>query len=189
MPRSANETRRRILGAAYLQFSRRGFGRVGVDEIAAAAKVTKRTLYYHFKSKDELLAAVLESQHHIALQAYRSWGDRLDGNAERMVDVFFAELAKWLASPRWSGSGFTRLAMELADLPGHPARVVARHHKAMVEAYLAERFGNAGMRSPRERAREIALLAEGAMALTLVHGDRAYARAAARAAKRLLQKN
>jgi hypothetical protein len=42
--------------------------------------------------------------------------------------------------------------------------------------------------SPRERAREIALLAEGATALILIHGDRSYADTAARAAKRLIQK-
>ena len=38
----------------------KGVSRVGVDEIAAFAGVTKRTLYYHFKSKDELLASVLD---------------------------------------------------------------------------------------------------------------------------------
>jgi hypothetical protein len=39
--------------------------------------------------------------------------------------------------------------------------------------------------SPRKRAREIILLTEGAMMLMLIHGDRSYAEAAARAAKRL----
>ena len=58
MPRHAERTRRRILDAAYELFYRKGFARVGVDEMAAFAGLTKRTLYYHFKSKDELLAAV-----------------------------------------------------------------------------------------------------------------------------------
>jgi hypothetical protein len=36
-------------------------------------------------------------------------------------------LSGWASStPRWSGSGFTRLVVELADLPGHPARAIAR---------------------------------------------------------------
>jgi AcrR family transcriptional regulator len=63
MSRSAAKTKRRILDAAYELFYRKGFNRVGVDEIAAASRVTKRSLYYHFKSKDELLASVLELQH------------------------------------------------------------------------------------------------------------------------------
>jgi AcrR family transcriptional regulator len=71
MPRSAAVTRKRILDAAYGEFRRKGYARVGVDEIAAAAKVTKRTLYYHFDSKDALLAAVLERQHELAVLA---WG-------------------------------------------------------------------------------------------------------------------
>ena len=56
MPGNADETRRRILESGYAFFYRQGFNRVGVDEIARAAGVTKRTLYYHFRSKDELLA-------------------------------------------------------------------------------------------------------------------------------------
>jgi AcrR family transcriptional regulator len=57
--RSADETRRLILENAYQLFYRHGFARVAVDAIAARAGVTKRTLYYHFRSKDDLLAAVL----------------------------------------------------------------------------------------------------------------------------------
>jgi hypothetical protein len=84
------------------------------------------------------------------------------------------------------GLGFTRLVIELADLPGHPARLIARRHKAMLEAQFADRLAKAGVGRAPELAREIWLLSEGAISLMLVHGDRAYAAAAARAAKRLL---
>ena len=41
---------------------------MSVDAMAEAAGVTKRTLYYHFESKDALVAAVLDHQHiHIEL--------------------------------------------------------------------------------------------------------------------------
>ena len=62
MPRDARQTRRRILDAAYREFRRKGFVRVNVDEIAAASRITKRTLYAHFRSKDVLLAAALQAQ-------------------------------------------------------------------------------------------------------------------------------
>jgi len=52
MPRPPERSRRRILDAAYELFYRKGYSRVGVDEIAAFAGLTKRTLYYHFESKD-----------------------------------------------------------------------------------------------------------------------------------------
>ena len=92
----------------------------------------------------------------------------------------------WSAKPQWAGSGFTRLAMELADLPGHPARSIARQHKAALEKYLAGLLAEANVRSPGDRARELLLLTEGAMVMILIHGDRSYAEAAARAAKRLV---
>jgi AcrR family transcriptional regulator len=151
--------------------------------------VTKRTLYYHFRSKDELLAAVLETQHRLALAAFRTFGDSLGGSPEAIVDTLFRDLAAWSDKPRWAGSGFTRLVVELADLPGHPARVIARRHKAMLEAHLAELLARANVRSPREIAREIWLLSEGAISLMLVHRDRSYAAAAALAARKLLRLN
>jgi AcrR family transcriptional regulator len=185
---SADRTRRVILDAAYELFYRKGFGRVGVDEIAAAAGVTKRTLYYHFESKDELLGAVLDLHHELAVARIRKYRDRYSGNAADIVALLFAELAKWSKKPGWTGAGFTRLVMELADLPGHPARAVARRHKSALEDWYAGLLEAAEVVSPRERAREIALLAEGATALILIHGDRSYADTAARAAKRLIQK-
>ena len=188
MPRSSDQTRKRILDAAYQLFRRQGYSRVSMDEIAAATRVTKRTLYYHFESKDQLLAHVLEAQHHLALAAFKTFADRLSGSPEAIIDGLFRELAVWADRPRWAGSGFTRLVIELADLPGHPARLIARRHKAMLEAHLAELLARSGVDHPDETAREIWLLSEGAISLILVHGDRAYAAAAARAARTLIRR-
>jgi AcrR family transcriptional regulator len=187
MPRSGEQTRRRILDAAYTLFRRRGFTRVSMDDIAAQTAVTKRTLYHHFTSKDALLGAVLESQQELALAAFRTFGDRMAGSPEQMVATMFEQLAVWSDQPRWAGSGFTRLVVELADLPGHPARVVARRHKAVLERQLAELLARAGIAEPAEAAREIWLLSEGAISSMLVHSDRRYAAAAGRAALTLLR--
>ena len=186
MARSTEQTRWRILDAAYELFYRKGFYRVGVDVVAERAGVTKRTLYDHFTSKDELLGAVLEFHRQLALARIQDYESRPAGNVDDFVDSLFAELAQWAAKPGWVGAGFTRLAMELADLPGHPARAVARRHKAEVETGLARELGRRGLVAPEMRAREIALLLEGSMVLMLIHGDRGIAAAAARAAKRLV---
>jgi AcrR family transcriptional regulator len=186
MARSTAKTRRRILDAAYVLFRRKGFTRANVDEIAAAAKITKRTLYSHFRSKDALLAAVLESQHGLAFDAFQTFGEKLPGTPAEMIQAFFDELSLWSARPRWAGSGFTRLVMELADLPGHPARAIAKRHKAILEGHLANLLEQAGVASAKDRAREVWLLSEGAMVLVLIHGDRSYIRTAAEAARRLL---
>jgi AcrR family transcriptional regulator len=144
MPRSADRTRGQILDRAYRLFRQRGYSRVSMDEIAAAIPITKRSLYYHFRSKDELLASVLQVQAELALAAFRTFGDHLSGSPEAIVDTFFKDLIAWSVQPRWAGSGFTRLVIELADLPGHPARVIARRHKALLESHLAEVLSRAG---------------------------------------------
>jgi hypothetical protein len=77
--------------------------------------------------------------------------------------------------------------MELADLPGHPARAIARRHKAAVEDWFARELTKRKISAPKTRAREIMLLLEGTTALMLMHGDPSYAAAAATAAKRLLR--
>nr|WP_024515455.1 TetR/AcrR family transcriptional regulator [Bradyrhizobium sp. Tv2a-2] len=187
MPRSGQQTRERILENAYRQFRRKGYTRVSMDSIAAASRVTKRTLYYHFESKDTLLASVLEAQHQLALAAFKTFGDQLSGSPLGIIEGLFHDLVAWADTPRWAGSGFTRLVVELADLPGHPARRIARRHKAMLEAHFADVLERAGVALPLERAREIWLLSEGAISLMLVHGDRRYALAAAVAAKKLLK--
>jgi hypothetical protein len=78
-----------------------------------------------------------------------------------MIDGLFSELAVWADKPRWAGSGFTRLVIELADLPGHPARLIARRHKSMLEAQFADRLAKAGVGLAPELAREIWLLRAG----------------------------
>lgn len=187
MPRSAEQTRGRILEAAYKLFRRQGYNRVTMDDIAEAAELTKRTLYHHFNSKDQLLADVLESQHHLALQAFRTFGDNLSGSAETIVEAMFQDLAVWADRPRWAGSGFTRLVIELADLPGHPARLIARRHKAQLEKCFAELLARSGVGRPNELARAVWLLSEGAISLILIHGDRGYSAAASDAAITLVR--
>ncbi len=187
MARSSARTEQRILDAAYGLFWRQGFVRVSMDQIAERAKVTKRTLYQRFRSKDDLIAAALAHSSELAMQRLEQF--KLPANRDAMIDSIFGQIADWAATPRWSGAGFTRVAVELADLRGHPARAIARRHKAAVEAWFCARLATAKVSSPRERAREIVLLMEGAMMLMLIHGDHGYAEAAAHAAKRLVRKN
>ena len=85
MPRSRDKTRVRILQASYRLFRQKGFTRVNVDEIAAAADVTKRTLYSHFESKDALLAEVLRAQHEQSFSAFQTIGKELSGTPASII--------------------------------------------------------------------------------------------------------
>lgn len=187
MRRKSEATRQRIIDAAYECIWRSGFARTSLDTIALRAGVTKRTLYSYFRSKDDLLEAVLAHYNDLAASRLKRISERMPADRDGMIESFFAQLAGWAnATPRWSGSGFTRLVVELADLPGHPARALARNAKTATEAWLAGRLSAAKVSEPRQRAAEMMLLLEGSLALTLIHGQRRYFDAAARAAKRLL---
>jgi hypothetical protein len=68
-----------------------------------------------------------------------------------MIDHLFADLARWSASRRFTATGFTRIVMELADLPGHPARKIASRQKAALESWLEREFERRKIRLPEIR--------------------------------------
>lgn len=182
MRRKSSETRQQIIDAAYTLFYQIGFIRTGVDAIADAAGITKRTLYQHFRSKDELIEAVLEHQHQMALARIRQWADAITGKPDQMVKTLFDKLAQWAAQSEWQGSGFTRAAVEFADQPGHPARKAARRHKKELESYLVEKFAAQNLDNVEQLVREVLLLIEGCQSLTLIHDNLDYVDAARHAA-------
>lgn len=65
-------------------------------------------------------------------------------------------------------------------------RQAASLHKHAVEAWLSSKLQTMGARNPQELSCQVVLLIEGALSLILIHRDPSYARAAARAAVRLV---
>jgi AcrR family transcriptional regulator len=55
------EIKNRILKFAESKFSREGFYRTTMDELAKELKISKKTIYKHFSSKHELLETVIEN--------------------------------------------------------------------------------------------------------------------------------
>ena len=187
MPRDSAPTRRSILKAGFQLFFERGYARVSMDDIAAGASLTKRTLYYHFNSKDELVGAVLRGQNEQTLRQFQRWVDPLAQTPVEFSDSLFEKLLLWSRRPDWRGSGYTRLALELTDLPGHPARNAARVHKAAIQAWLSRQLELRHAENFEDKAQAIAVLLEGAMTLALVHGDQSYIETARTNARKILQ--
>ncbi|TDN91710.1 TetR/AcrR family transcriptional regulator [Microbacterium sp. BK668] len=55
MPRWPEDSRERLVNAAVALFSEQGFSHTTVEQIAAAAGVTPRTFFRHFRDKEEVL--------------------------------------------------------------------------------------------------------------------------------------
>jgi TetR/AcrR family transcriptional repressor of nem operon len=60
MPRDPQSTRQRILEQAHQLILRQGFAATPLDQILERAGVTKGAFFHHFKSKDELAAALVD---------------------------------------------------------------------------------------------------------------------------------
>lgn len=59
-PDVSKERTRQILDAAVKVFSRSGFQKASMDDIVAESGLSKGALYWYFKSKDEIIVAVLD---------------------------------------------------------------------------------------------------------------------------------
>lgn len=182
MARSVIPTRERIISAASKLFYDEGIRAVSVDAVAAKAGLTKRTLYYHFKSKDELVAAYLAARDQPNLALFKRWFDQTGGGLPARVEAIFRNLARSAAHPKWQGCGFLRTSAELANLPGHPAIRIGAAHKKKFEDWLRVSFEAEGIAQGARLARQIRLLLDGSFAVVLLHRDPSYMETAGEAA-------
>ena len=180
-------TRERIVSAALKLFYDQGIKSVGVDAVAEKAGVTKRTLYYHFKSKDDLVAAYLEARDQPNLAQFKRWFESTEGTLANKAASIFANLARAARHPKWKGCGFLRTAAELANMPGHPAMTIGRAHKRKFEDWLRQSFEAAGLADAVTLARQVVLLLDGAFATVLLNRDPSYFETAGAAARSLIE--
>lgn len=188
MPRDGQETRQQIIKAASRLFYSVGIRAVSVDAIAEKAGITKKTLYYHFKSKDDLITEYLAMRDKPNLAIFAQWLEEAEGDLPDRVAGMFSRLAETtIAHSRWRGCGFLRTAAELIDQPGHPAIKLASAHKKQLERWLAGVIKDSGWTQPDLLARQVSLLLDGAFSSALLHRDVAYVETAGQAAAALLR--
>jgi len=153
--------RARILAVAEDLFYRHGIRAVGVDAIAEAAGTNKMTLYRHFGSKDDLVAAYLRQA---AQEADGCWA-RLEqahpGDARTQLRAWLEEMAQHVANADQRGCPLANAAVELPE-KDHPARRVIEEFKVAQRAKLIQLCRIAGLSEPDMLADELHLLLEGA---------------------------
>src|SRR3977135_285892 len=87
-PPDVTDARERILRTAYELFRNHGVSGIGVDRIVAEAGGAKTSLYRHFRSKDDLVLAVLERHEQIWLDWLVSEIERRGGTpTERILAI------------------------------------------------------------------------------------------------------
>jgi AcrR family transcriptional regulator len=182
--RAGSAARERILETAERLFYRDGYRGVGVDTIVADAGVAKMTLYRHFPSKDDLIAAYLERTNEQLL----AWMEGLIAAHEdprSALEAVFEGVAKLASSPECLGCAFVAAAGEFPE-PDHPGHRVATTHKRAVVDRLRELAEQAKARDPNALAEELILIMDGAWSAARVFGPRSHGRRAWGAAKALI---
>lgn len=156
--------RERILKAADELFERYGIRGVGVEAIAEAADTNKMTLYRHFASKDELVAAWLQG---LVDEWNALWDvverDLPESDPDKQIDFFLKEFGDAFEGIASRGCP---LMNSLAELPekDHPARKVLNDYKASAKKRMTRLFQRIGISKPGQAAEEIQLLIDGAKA-------------------------
>jgi AcrR family transcriptional regulator len=153
--------RERLLAVARELFYRDGIRAVGVEAIAAAAGTNKMTLYRHFASKDELVAAYLQE---LAGEGEALWEEaksRHPGDAEAQLRYLLRRASQFAAESAGRGCALANAAVELAERK-HPARKVVEAHKRRQCERLVALVREAGYADPERLAEELFLLIEGA---------------------------
>lgn len=89
--KAANERKNEILDAAEVLFAEKGFDHTSTNEILEAVGIAKGTLYHHFKSKEDIMDAIIERQSEKMLSGARKIAeDRSIPVEERMFRVVMA---------------------------------------------------------------------------------------------------
>lgn len=160
--RTTAGARERIVETADKLFYREGIRAVGIDRIIAEAGVAKMSLYNHFKSKDDLVLAVLQYRDEKINQFFATAMQRhVDGGSDRL-DAFFSALKDWFQSKGFRGCAFINAVIELAD-PKHPAAAFSARHKELFRVMLGDIVKETHGTKSAAMVPAIAMIIEGAI--------------------------
>lgn len=153
-----------ILKAADQLFSRHGYGLTGVDALAKAAGVTKRTIYKQFGSKEGLFTAWLKVRDTATrtqlIAAVQSESEEPKGQ----ILALFSVLSSLAAKPEFQGCPFSHALLEFGTLQSANAgQLIAHEHKSSLATWILERLKLAGVDDPTAMNEEILTLYEGVL--------------------------
>jgi AcrR family transcriptional regulator len=155
------DVRERILETASELFYRRGVRAVGVDLVVEEAAVAKTSLYRHFRTKDELIAAFLAREDEDFWATWDRVAERERDDAARELDAHLDWIGERIGRPNYRGCPQLNVAAEF-PARDHPARKVAAAHKRELRRRLEGIAARLGIQDPDELGAQLSLLINGA---------------------------
>ena len=188
LPETPKTGRERLVAAAVELFYRQGFAAVGIDQVIAAAGVTKTTFYKHFEGKDDLMVAAVQRRDEWESHAWDRAVRKLAGDdPARQLLALLDVMDLWFNDPDFHGCMFVNAAAEFPN-PHDPVHEAAAAFKHRVRDYRRDLAKAAGADAT---AAEIfadcyTALIEGAFVLRQTHGRNDAARAVRPAVEQLI---
>ncbi|MDB5330451.1 MAG: TetR family transcriptional regulator [Phycisphaerales bacterium] len=189
LPEPPKTGRERLVAAAVDLFYRKGFGAVGVDQVIAAAGVTKTTFYKHFEGKDDLMVAAVLRRDEWESEAWGRAVRKLAGDDPvaqllAMIDV----MDLWFNDPDFLGCMFLNAASEFPN-PYDPVHQAAAEFKRRTRDQRRDlaRAAGADAIAAEAFADCYTILIEGALVLRQTHGRNDAARVIRPAVEQLLR--
>lgn len=171
----AGDTRRQIVEAADRLFYERGFESTSFADIAQAVGLSRGNFYYHFKAKDEILAAVVELRIAKTRAMLEGWDEAIQSPQERIrafVHILIANKAKIMAH----GCPVGALCNELARLD-HVAKPDAVKIFCLFREWLARQFAALGAEENADAlAMHILMRSQGVATLAAAFRDEEFIR-------------
>jgi AcrR family transcriptional regulator len=186
----ASSRRDHLVDTALKLFCKHGFRATGIDLVLGESGVAKKTLYNHFKSKDELIIAALRQRDDEFMASLGDTIARLAPQQEgdpRMARVlaFFDGLHEWFTGDSFNGCTFINASAEFPRTDD-PVHVACATHKKLVIQFIQELLSEMQLPDSQLVARQLALLADGATVNAHTAGDLQAAMTAKAVARQLL---
>lgn len=145
---SGATTREQIVEAADRLFYRQGFDHTSFADIAAAVQISRGNFYYHFKTKDDILDAVVALRLANTQKLLNAWEAEGGAPADR-IRSFIHILIMNRAKIMLYGCPVGTLCSELAKLD-HPAQAEANKLFTLFRDWLAQQFSALGRAADAE---------------------------------------
>ncbi|PVM90853.1 TetR family transcriptional regulator [Caulobacter radicis] len=165
-PRAAEK----IFETARDLFYREGIRAVGVDEIVSKAGVTKPSLYRSFKSKDDLVAAVLREVEEGFWDRFKSAEDAFPDDPKAQMVAYFEGLAARSGGADYRGCALSNAVVEYPDR-SHAGRAVSQAHKQDLRDRLRAKAQAMGASDPKALGDAMMLLIEGVFTSSQMFDD------------------
>lgn len=177
--------RQHLIDIALELFAEHGFHATGIDMVMERAKMSKKTLYSYFRSKDELILACLRHHDGIFRNHFMGQVEKCGGTVEeRLLGVFDVALA-WFCQNNFFGCIFINAVGEYSDSES-PIRQVSKDFKKMMHSYILSLTRQLPIEGVESLANQLALLLEGAIVTAQVSQKPEAAEYAKHAARTLL---